>query len=49
MTITPPMECWSTKIHEKSGEGMSTQSDTIVDIQGLNKWFGALHVLKTST
>lgn len=25
---------------------MSTQSDTIVDIQGLNKWFGALHVLK---
>ena len=30
---------------EKSGEGMSTQSDSIVDIQGLNKWFGALHVL----
>ena len=24
---------------------MSTQSDYIVDIQGLNKWFGALHVL----
>nr|WP_295466235.1 amino acid ABC transporter ATP-binding protein [Mesorhizobium sp.] len=24
---------------------MNTQSDCIVDIQGLNKWFGALHVL----
>ncbi|MEO3388996.1 amino acid ABC transporter ATP-binding protein [Mesorhizobium sp. CAU 1741] len=25
---------------------MHPQSDTLVDIQGLNKWFGALHVLK---
>ena len=25
---------------------MRTQSNSIVDIQGLNKWFGALHVLK---
>jgi general L-amino acid transport system ATP-binding protein len=24
---------------------MSTQSESIVDIQGLNKWYGALHVL----